>query len=98
MTITPTPVTAALAGIVSSIFWPLAWSRYGGTQAGGAFSIELILATLLLVALPAHAFVVGFSYRQAPGGRAVDVELLKRVGAWLLAAGITVGLVALYRA
>ena len=96
MTIKPTPVTAALAGILSSIFWPLAWSRFGG--AGAASSIELVLATLLLVALPAHAFVVGFGYRQVPGARTLDVALLKRVGSWLLAAVATVGLTALYRA
>ena len=96
MTIQPTPVTAAFAGILSSALWPLAWSRFGG--AGGAFSIELVLATLLLVALPAHALVVGFNYRQASSGRTLDVALLKRVGSWLLAALATVGVAALYRA
>ena len=96
MTIQPTPVTAALAGIVSAILWPLAWSRYGGATA--AFSIELILATLLLIAVPAHAFVVGFGYRAAPGARTVDVALLKRIGAWLVAAGVTAAAMGLYRA
>ena len=94
MTLHPTPVTAALTGILSAVLWPLAWSRFGG--AGAAFSIELVLATLLLIALPAHAFVVGFGYRQS-GGRGVDVALLKRVGAWLAAAAVTALVMALYR-
>lgn len=96
MFIQPTPVTAALAGIVSAILWPLAWSRYGG--AGSAFGFELILATLLLIAVPAHAFVVGFGYKSAPGGRTLDVALLKRIGAWLVAAGVTAVAMGLYRA
>jgi hypothetical protein len=82
--------------MLSSILWPLAWSRYGG--AASSFSIELILATLLLIALPAHAFVVGFHYKQASAGQALDLALLKRLGAWLLAAAGTAGLMALYRA
>jgi hypothetical protein len=96
MTIHPTPVTAALTGILSAILWPLAWSRFGG--AGSAFSIELILATLLLIALPAHAFVVGFRYKHASIGQALDVALLRRLGTWLLAAAATAGLMALYSA
>jgi hypothetical protein len=96
MTIHPTPVTAALAGILSATLWPLAWSRFGG--AGSSFSMELVAATLLLIALPAHAFVVGFSYRHASSGRALDISLLKRLGSWLLAGGATVGLTALYQA
>jgi len=95
MAIHPTPITAALTGVASALLWPLAWSRFGG--AGAAFSIELVLATLLLIALPAHAFVVGFGYRQAASGRAVDVALLKRLGAWLLAAGVTAGVMAILR-
>ena len=87
MSIQPTPITAALTGVLSAALWPLAWSRFGG--AGATFSIELMLATLLLIALPAHAFVVGFGYRQASAGRAVDVALLKRIGAWLVAAALT---------
>ena len=96
MIIHATPVTAVLTGVVSTILWPLAWSRFGGD--GSSFSLELVLATLLLIALPAHAFVVGFGYRQAAAGRALDVALLKRVGAWLLAAAVTAAVMALYRA
>jgi hypothetical protein len=45
---------------------------------------------LLVIALPAHAFVVGFRPGQAAGARTLDTALLKRVGAWLAAAGVTV--------
>ena len=49
-----------------------------------------IIATLLVVALPAHAFVVGFTRARTPSARTVDTALLKRIGAWLAsAAGIT---------
>ncbi|MBL0730726.1 hypothetical protein [Piscinibacter sp. HJYY11] len=84
MKITPTLWTAAAAGAVAALAWPFLWSRYGG--AGSAGSVELVVATLLLIALPAHAFVVGFgrSATAAPG--TVDMALLKRVGTWLGAA------------
>jgi hypothetical protein len=78
----PTPVTAALAGV---------FSKYGQVESSG--SVELIAGTLLLVALPAHAFVMGLAYRQAPGAKGLDTALLKRVGAWLGAAAITVALI-----
>lgn len=86
MKITPTPSTAALAGIVAAIAWPYLWARYGGPGSTGG--VELVIATLLVIALPAHAFVVGFARPQAstPGG--VDTALLKRVGAWLAAAAV----------
>lgn len=86
MKITPTPLTAALAGVFSAIVWPLLWSRLGNS--GDAGSMELVIATLLVIALPAHAFVVGFGRSQV-GARTLDTVLLKRIGAWLLAAGIT---------
>ena len=83
MKVTPTPVTAALAGAFSAIVWPLLWS---GATAG---NVESILAMLLVVALPAHAFVVGFAGTTSASGRAVDSALLARVGAWLAAAVVT---------
>jgi len=51
----------------------------------------LLVAFLLLVALPAHAFVVGFGhqYMAAPG--VVDTALLKRGVVWLLAAVLAIG-------
>lgn len=84
MKITPTPLTAALAGIIAAIAWPYLWARYGGP--GSAGSVELVVATLLVIALPAHALVVGFSRPQASAPGSVDTALLKRVGAWLAAA------------
>jgi hypothetical protein len=89
--ITPTPLTAAIAGIVAAVAWPFLWARYGGP--GSAGGVELVVATLLVIALPAHAFVVGFGRSldsAAPGS--VDTALLKRVGAWLAAALIATGL------
>ena len=94
--IRPTPITAALAGVFSALAWPFLWSRYG--QEASAGGIELILGMLLLVALPAHAFVVGFQ-RGVPGaGRTVDTALLKRVGAWLAAGIITLLVSSIVRA
>jgi hypothetical protein len=87
----PTPVTAALAGVFSAVTWPMLWAKYGQVESSG--SVELIAGTLLLVALPAHAFVMGLAYRQAPGAKGLDTALLKRVGAWLGAAAITVALI-----
>ena len=84
--ITPTPVTAALAGAFSALVWPALWSRFGGSESSG--SVELVIATLLVIALPAHAFVVGFGRSPASAGRTLDTALLKRIGAWLAAAGV----------
>lgn len=89
MKITPTPLTAALAGIVAAIAWPYLWARYGGP--GSAGGVELVIATLLVIALPAHALVVGFARPQASAPGAVDTALLKRVGAWLAAAIVATG-------
>jgi hypothetical protein len=52
--------------------------------------MELIVAFLLVVALPAHAFVMGFSRSPMPTARTLDTALLKRIGAWLAAAAATV--------
>lgn len=85
--IRPTLLTAALAGIVAGIAWPMAWAKWGGPQAAGG--MELIVATLLVVALPAHAFVVGFGRVAAGPAGGVDPALLKRLGAWIGAAAVT---------
>lgn len=85
MNIVPTPVTAALAGVFSAIVWPLLWSKFGGSGASG--SIELIVGTLLVIALPAHAFVVGFG--RSLGAKSVDMPMLQRAAMWLFAAIVT---------
>ena len=90
MTVTPTPLTAALAGVFSSVTMPLLWPRLS------ADSVWLVLAFVLLVALPAHLFVVGLRRSEVPAAR-VDTALLKRMAAWLgatavvLAAGRVLG-------
>jgi len=56
------------------------------------------MAFLLAVALPAHAFVVGFGRGQAPDARTLDTALLKRIGAWLAAAAATVVIAGFFRA
>jgi hypothetical protein len=85
--IKPTPITAALAGAFSALTWPVLWKHFGPSASSG--HIEVILGTLLLVALPAHAFVLGFGHRQTPPS-GLDTDLLKRVGAWLATAAGTV--------
>jgi hypothetical protein len=80
--LTPTPINAALAGAFAGVVMPIVWARFGSE------STSLVVAFLLVVALPAHAFVVGFSRPQAPRPGTLDTALLKRAGAWLGAAGM----------
>ncbi|MEO3691592.1 hypothetical protein [Roseateles paludis] len=88
MTLRPTPWTAAAAGVLAALVWPLLWAKFGGSTEQGGF--ELIVATLVVIALPAHAFVVGFGPSQAAAERRLDTDLLKRIGWWLsAAAGVT---------
>lgn len=88
MTLRPSLWSAALAGVVAALAWPFVWSRFGGPAAEGG--VELIVATLLVIALPAHIFVVGLSRAQPVPARSIDTALLKRIGAWLAAAaGVT---------
>lgn len=51
----------------------------------------LVVAFLLVVALPAHAFVVGLGHSQTANAGTVDTALLKRVVAWLLSAALAIG-------
>lgn len=83
----PTVVTAALAGIFSAVVWPLLWDRFVGSGSEG--TMEAIVITLLVIALPAHAFVVGFRPGQGAPLRGVDKPLLMRIGAWVAAAALT---------
>lgn len=71
---------------------PILWLRLATD------SMLLVLAFLLVVALPAHAFVVGFGGSQAPDARTVDTVLLKRVGAWLLSAVVSTAISQAFRA
>ena len=90
-----TPVTAALAGIFSGLTWPVIWPLVARTEASS--TLWLVLATILLIALPAHAFVLGFQRGAATGARGLDAALLARIGAWLAAGIVTALLVAAYR-
>ncbi len=93
MKLVATPVTAALAGAFSAVALPMLWSRFGGSGAG--LDVGLVAGTLLLVALPAHAFVLGFAGAGRAGPRTLDTALLGRVGAWIAAALATRGVAAL---
>lgn len=84
MKITPTPLTAAIAGAVSAAAWPQLWPLLKDSQPSS--TTWLVLGTLIFIALPAHALVVGFRREAAPAGQAVDQALLKRIGAWLASA------------
>ena len=95
MSLEPTPVTAALAGIFSGLTWPLIWPFFQGAAA--VSSLWLMLGTVVLVALPAHAFVLGFKRRQVVSGEVLESALLVRVGVWLACAASAAVLVALYR-
>ena len=80
VTLIPTPITAAVAGAFAGIVMPILWPRLATD------SMILIVVFLFVVALPAHAFVVGFGPKQPANPRSVDTALLKRVGAWLVSA------------
>ncbi len=81
--LTPTPFTAAPAGAFSAAALPVA-SRWLGTEAD--VNVGWVLAFIVLVALPAHAGVLGLRRSSTPASRAVAKPLLMRVGAWLAAA------------
>lgn len=79
-------MTAALAGAFAGLVMPILWPRFDND------STSLVVAFLLVVALPAHALVVGFSRTQAANPNGLDAALLRRVGAWLGAAAITMAI------
>ena len=56
------PRHGALTGFFSALVLPFVWSRYGDSASSA--STKLLAAFLLLVALPAHAFVMGFGRNQ----------------------------------
>lgn len=96
MKITPTLFSAALAGAFSALAWPVLWPLVSDPRPSS--SAWLVAGTLLFIALPAHAFVVGIGHSQAQAGHAIDIALLKRTAAWLAAASVVAGIIALYRA
>jgi hypothetical protein len=74
---TPTTLTASFAGAFAGLVMPVFWTRFGND------TTTLVVSFLLVVAFPAHAFVVGFRREEA------DAGLVKRVVAWLGAAIVT---------
>ncbi len=83
MNLSPTPFTAALAGAFSAVALP-AFQRWTG--GGGDFGADQVIGFLLLVALPAHAGVLGLTRPEGQPVRSLDKPLLTRVGVWLGAA------------
>lgn len=73
---------------MAALAWPFLWDRFGAEAASGA-GIGLVVGSLLLIALPAHAFVIGFARPQRSDARSLDVPLLRRIAWWTLAAAAT---------
>ena len=63
MALTPTPITAAIAGLFAGVVMPLIWPKLGDE------TLNWVFAFLLVIALPMHVLVVG-STRRAKRGRA----------------------------
>lgn len=84
MRITATPLTAALAGVFTGVAMPRIWPHLGDD------TLNWIVAFLLVVALPAHAFVVGFGQSPTTAAGTADTALLKRVAIWLVSAIVPV--------
>jgi len=92
--LTPTPPSAAIAGAFSA--WALpAFSKWLGGDADT--SINYVIGFLLLVALPAHAGVLGLRRHEGPPAQGVDKPLLIRIGSWLAAASAVSGILMLAR-
>ncbi len=80
MSITPTPITAAIAGLFAGIVMPLVWPRLGDE------TLNWVFAFLLVVALPMHVLVVGFNQPRDAGQGGLNRALVKRVAIWLASA------------
>ena len=86
MSFSPTPVTAALAGVFSGLTWPILWPLLRDPESS---TLWLMLGTIVLIALPAHALVLGFQPRPGPRAGAMNRGLMVRIGAWLAAGTVT---------
>lgn len=84
MKVTPNLFAASIAGLLAGGVMPALWPRLSGD------SLSLVAAFLIVVALPAHAFVVGFSRDRPVEPGTLDTALLKRIGAWFSAAVLAV--------
>ena len=80
MALTPTPITAAIAGLFAGIAMPLIWPKLGDE------TMYWVFAFLLVIALPMHVLVVGINpTRNGEGRGGIDATVLKRVVIWLVA-------------
>ncbi|WP_062358366.1 hypothetical protein [Pseudoxanthomonas mexicana] len=80
MALTPTPITAAIAGLFAGVAMPLIWPKLGDE------TMYWVFAFLLVIALPMHVLVVGINpVRNAEGRAGIDAAVLKRVVIWLVA-------------
>ena len=95
MSLEPTPVTAALAGMFSGLAWPLIWPFFQAESSLGG--VGLVFATVVLVAFPAHALVLGFRRGPIASGAVIEPALLVRVGVWLACAASAAVLVSVCR-
>ena len=95
MTVHPTNLTAALAGTFSALAWPWLWPFFNDPAPSS--TLWLVGGSLLFIAFPAHALVVGLGRNPVPGGQGIDGALLKRIAAWLAAAGTTAVVMAIWR-
>ena len=89
MNLSPSLLTAAIAGAFSAIALPLLRNWMGDHSGIG---IPLIIAMVVTVAIPAQAFVVGTTTHTGSGARSLDMALLKRIGVWILAAAVVTGI------
>ncbi len=80
-----TPWTAALAGAFSAVAWTYLSPLLTDERPIGM--VLLIAGTLLLIAAPAHLFVIGVGGGKSFGERSLEPAFQLRLAAWL-AAGI----------
>ena len=86
MKLTPTPITAAIAGLFAGIVMPLVWPRLGDE------ALNWVFAFLLIIALPMHVLVVGFNQPREAGQGGFSSALIKHVAIWLASAVAAVAL------
>lgn len=95
MNLPPTPVTAAAAGAFSAIAWFFMSPLLNDDQASS--SLMLFIGMLLLVAAPAHLFVIGIGQGKTFHERTLEPSFQWRLGAWLASALLTSGLTTLWK-
>jgi hypothetical protein len=90
-----TPVTAVLAGVFSALTWSVLSPLL--TDPRPSSTAWLVGGVLLLVAVPAHLFVIGVGEGKSFGERTLEPAFQKRLVCWLVAAAATTGLASLWR-